>query len=282
MGAITIGCHLSTSAGFEAMGRTALEIGANTFAFFTRNPRGGSAKALDPRDVEALLTLMAEHGFGKLVAHAAYTMNLCSATKRTVEFAREAMAGDLERMEALPGNYYNFHPGSHVRQGAGRGIELICEGLNQVLVPGQRTRVLLETMAGKGTEVGRSFEELARIIDGTREDQLLGVCLDTCHVSDAGYDVAGDLDGVLDEFDRVIGLDRLCALHLNDSKNPRGSHKDRHERIGEGTLGLDAFRAVVTNPRTRDLPMILETPNDLAGYRREIALLRGLAADVEE
>ncbi len=282
MGAITIGCHLSTSAGFEAMGRTALEIGANTFAFFTRNPRGGGAKALDPRDVEALLTLMAEHGFGKLVAHAPYTMNLCSATKRTVEFAREAMAEDLERMEALPGNYYNFHPGSHVRQGAGRGTELICEGLNQVLVPGQRTRVLLETMAGKGTEVGRSFEELARIIDGTREDQLLGVCLDTCHVSDAGYDVGGDLDGVLDEFDRVIGLDRLCALHLNDSKNPRGSHKDRHERIGEGTLGLDAFRAVVTNPRTRDLPMILETPNDLAGYKREIALLRGLAADVEE
>ena len=198
MGAITIGCHLSTSAGFEAMGRTALEIGANTFAFFTRNPRGGSTKALDPRDVEALLTLMAEHGFGKLVAHAPYTMNLCSATKRTVEFAREAMAEDLERMEALPGNYYNVHPGSHVRQGAGRGIELICEGLNQVLVPGQRTRVLLETMAGKGTEVGRSFEELARIIDGTREDQLLGVCLDTCHVSDAGYDVADDLDGVLD------------------------------------------------------------------------------------
>ena len=264
------------------MGRTALEIGANTFAFFTRNPRGGSAKALDPRDVEALLALMGEHGFGRLVAHAPYTMNLCSATPRTVEFAREAMAGDLERMEALPGNYYNFHPGSHVRQGAGRGIELICEGLNQVLVRGQRTRVLLETMAGKGTEVGRSFEELARIIDGTREDQLLGVCLDTCHVSDAGYDVAGDLDGVLDEFDRVIGLDRLCALHLNDSKNPRGSHKDRHEKIGEGTLGLDAFRAVVANPRTRDLPMILETPNDLAGYKREIALLRGLAADVEE
>lgn len=282
MGAITIGCHLSTTGGFEAMGRTALEIGANTFAFFTRNPRGGSAKALDPKDVEALLTLMGEHGFGRLVAHAPYTMNLCSATPRTVEFAREAMAGDLERMEALPRNYYNFHPGSHVRQGAGRGIELICEGLNQVLVRGQRTRVLLETMAGKGTEVGRSFEELARIIDGTREDQLLGVCLDTCHVSDAGYDVAGDLDGVLDEFDRVIGLDRLCALHLNDSKNPRGSHKDRHERIGEGTLGLDAFRAVVTNPRTRDLPMILETPNDLAGYKREIALLRGLAADVEE
>ena len=282
MGAITIGCHLSTSGGYEAMGRTALEIGANTFAFFTRNPRGGSAKALDPKDVEALLALMGTHGFGRLVAHAPYTINPCSKDERTREFARETLADDLARMEYLPGNLYNFHPGSHVRQGAGRGIELICEGLNQVLVRGQRTRVLLETMAGKGTEVGRSFEELARIIDGTREDQLLGVCLDTCHVNDAGYDVAGDLDGVLDEFDRVIGLDRLCALHLNDSKNPCGSHKDRHEKIGEGTLGLDTFRAVVTNPRTRDLPMILETPNDLAGYKREIALLRGLAADVEE
>ena len=264
------------------MGRRALGLDASTFAFFTRNPRGGNAKALDERDVAELRQIMEKNGFGQLVAHAPYTMNLCSANPETVDFARRAMAGDLERLDSLPGNYYNFHPGSHVRQGADRGIELICEGLNQVLVRGQRTRVLLETMAGKGTEVGRSFEELARIIDGTREDQLLGVCLDTCHVNDAGYDVAGDLDGVLDEFDRVIGLDRLCALHLNDSKNPRGSHKDRHEKIGEGTLGLDAFRAVVANPRTRDLPMILETPNDLAGYKREIALLRGLAADVEE
>ena len=256
------------------MGRTALEIGANTFAFFTRNPRGGSAKALDPKDVEALLALMGTHGFGRLVAHAPYTMNLCSATPRTVEFAREAMAGDLERMEALPGNYYNFHPGSHVRQGAGRGIELICEGLNQVLVRGQRTRVLLETMAGKGTEVGRSFEELARIIDGTREDQLLGVCLDTCHVNDAGYDVAGDLDGVLDEFDRVIGLDRLCALHLNDSKNPCGSHKDRHEKIGLGKIGEEALMRVVNHPLLQNRPFILETPNDDEGYRKEIALVK--------
>lgn len=281
MGRICIGCHLSTSDGYAAMGRRAVQIGANTFAFFTRNPRGGNAKPLDPNDVAELRQIMSREGFGPLVAHAPYTMNLCSATARTVEFARSAMADDLARMEELPGNYYNFHPGSHVRQGAGRGIELICEGLNQVLFEGQRTTVLLETMAGKGTEVGRSFEELARIIDGVRLDSLVGVCLDTCHVSDAGYDVAGDLDGVLDEFDRVIGLDRLRALHLNDSKNPRGSHKDRHERIGEGTLGLEAFRAVVTNPRTRGLPMILETPNDLAGYKKEIALLRGLAAGVE-
>ncbi|MGN0076094.1 MAG: deoxyribonuclease IV [Parafannyhessea sp.] len=281
MADICIGCHLSTSEGYAAMGRRAVEIGANTFAFFTRNPRGGNAKPLDPDDVAELRRIMAEKDFGPLVAHAPYTMNLCSSKASTVEFARTAMADDLRRMEELPGNYYNFHPGSHVKQGADRGIELICEGLNQVLFEGQRTTVLLETMAGKGTEVGRSFEELARIIDGVRLDSHLGVCLDTCHVNDAGYDVAGDLDGVLDEFDRVIGLDRLRALHLNDSKNPRGSHKDRHEKIGEGTLGLEAFRAVVTDPRTFGLPMILETPNDLAGYKKEISLLRGLAAGVE-
>lgn len=274
---ITIGCHLSTSDGYEAMGKTALAIGADTFAFFTRNPRGGNAKALDPADVSALRALMEANGFGCLVAHAPYTMNLCSAKPETVEFARRAMAGDLERMESLPGNYYNFHPGSHVKQGADEGIRLICEGLNEVLQPGLRTTVLLETMAGKGTEVGRSFEELARIIDGTEHDELLGVCLDTCHVADAGYDIVSDLDGVLDEFDRVIGLDRLRALHLNDSKNPLGSHKDRHERIGEGTLGTDTFRAVVTNPRLSGLPMILETPNDLAGYAAEISLLRDMA-----
>ena len=278
MAELTIGCHLSTSGGYAAMGRTAVEIGANTFAFFTRNPRGGKLRPLDPDDVRELRLTMAEHHFGRLVAHAPYTMNLCSAKPDIVEYAREMMAGDLERMEALPGNYYNFHPGSHVKQGVDRGIGLICEALNQVLVPGQATVVLLETMAGKGTEVGRSFEELARIIDGTDHDELLGVCLDTCHVNDAGYDVAHDLDGVLDELDRVIGLDRLRALHLNDSKNPLGSHKDRHERIGEGTLGIDAFRAVVTNPRTRELPMILETPNELEGYKGEIALLRDLAA----
>ena len=281
MNRLAIGCHLSTSDGFGAMGRTALDIGATTFAFFTRNPRGGNAKAIDPDDVAALRALMEKNGFGKLVAHAPYTMNLCSAKAVTVDFARRAMADDLVRMESLPGNYYNFHPGSHVKQGAERGIELICEGLNEVLEPGIRTTVLLETMAGKGTEVGRSFEELARIIDGVEQDELLGVCLDTCHVWDGGYDVVGDLDGVLDEFDRVIGLDRLRALHLNDSKNPLGSHKDRHERIGEGCIGAEAFRAVVTNPRLRDLPMILETPNELPGYAAEISLLRGFAGEGE-
>ena len=272
-----LGCHLSTSGGYEAMGRTALGIGANTFAFFTRNPRGGNAKPLDPADAGALRALMEEHRFGPLVAHAPYTMNLCSAKPETVDFARRAMAGDLERMEQLPGNYYNFHPGSHVKQGADEGIRLICEGLNEVLVAGQSTCVLLETMAGKGTEVGRSFEELARIIEGVEHDELLGVCLDTCHVSDGGYDIASDLDAVLDEFDRVIGISRLRALHVNDSKNPCGSHKDRHEKIGEGSLGLGTFEAVVTNARLAGLPMILETPNDLDGYAREIALLRGLA-----
>ena len=281
MNRLAIGCHLSTSDGFGVMGRTALDIGATTFAFFTRNPRGGKAKAIDPDDVAALRALMEKNGFGKLVAHAPYTMNLCSAKAVTVDFARRAMADDLVRMESLPGNYYNFHPGSHVKQGAERGIELICEGLNEVLKPGIRTTVLLETMAGKGTEVGRSFEELARIIDGVEHDELLGVCLDTCHVWDGGYDVVGDLDGVLDEFDRVIGLDRLRALHLNDSKNPRGSHKDRHERIGEGCIGAEAFRTVVTNPRLRDLPMILETPNELSGYAAEISLLRGFAGEGE-
>lgn len=281
MNRLAIGCHLSTSDGFGVMGRTALDIGATTFAFFTRNPRGGKAKAIDPDDVAALRALMEKNGFGKLVAHAPYTMNLCSAKAVTVDFARRAMADDLVRMESLPGNYYNFHPGSHVKQGAERGIELICEGLNEVLEPGIRTTVLLETMAGKGTEVGRSFEELARIIDGVEHDELLGVCLDTCHVWDGGYDVVGDLDDVLDEFDRVIGLDRLRALHLNDSKNPRGSHKDRHERIGEGCIGAEAFRAVVTNPRLRDLPMILETPNELPGYAAEISLLRGFAGEGE-
>lgn len=277
MAHITIGCHLSTSDGYEAMGKTALAIGADTFAFFTRNPRGGNAKALDPADVAALRALMDANGFGRLVAHAPYTMNLCSAKAETVEFARQAMAGDLQRMESLPGNYYNFHPGSHVKQGIDEGIRLICDGLNEVLQPGLRTTVLLETMAGKGSEVGRSFEELARIIEGTRRDELLGVCLDTCHVADAGYDIVSDLDGVLDEFDRVIGLDRLRALHVNDSKNPLGSRKDRHEKIGRGTLGAETFRAVVTNPRLKGLPMILETPNELSGYAAEIALLREMA-----
>ena len=280
-GRLALGCHLSTSGGYAQMGRTALEIDATTFAFFTRNPRGGNAKALEPDDVAELRQLMAQHGFGKLVAHAPYTMNLCSAKAETVDFARRAMAGDLERLESLPGNYYNFHPGSHVKQGPDVGIQLICEGLNEVLVPGQATTVLLETMAGKGSEVGRSFEELARIIDGVEHDELLGVCLDTCHVSDAGYDIVNDLDGVLDEFDRVIGLDRLMALHLNDSKNPCGARKDRHEKIGKGHLGLGCFERIVNDERLRDLPMVLETPNELSGYAAEIAQLRALAGESE-
>lgn len=275
---LTIGCHLSTSKGYAAMGQVALDLGANTFAFFTRNPRGGNAKPLDPADVAALRQTLAEHHFGRLVAHAPYTMNLCSAKPDVVSFARCAFAEDLERMEALPGNYLNFHPGSHVRQGVDRGIGLIVEGLDEVIVPGQATTVLLETMAGKGTEVGRTFEELERILEGCRHGDLLGVCLDTCHVWDAGYDIAGDLGGVLDEFDRVIGLERLRALHLNDSKNPRGSHKDRHERIGQGHIGLEPFAAIVREPRLAGLPMILETPNEPAGYKHEIALLRALAS----
>ena len=283
MSGLLIGCHLSTASGYAAMASDAVSIDATTFAFFTRNPRGGNARELDQKDLAAFLDTLEKHEIGPLVAHAPYTYNLCSAKPETVEFARRAMREDLERMERMermPGHLYNFHPGAHVKQGADEGIRLICEGLNEVLEPGQATTVLLETMAGKGTEVGRTFEELARIIDGVDHDELLGVCLDTCHVADAGYDIVHDLDGVLDEFDRVIGLDRLRALHLNDSKNPLGSHKDRHERIGEGTLGLETFRAVVTNPRLAGLPMVLETPQTgLDGWATEIALLRSLAAE---
>ena len=274
---LTIGCHLSTSKGFLAMGQTALSIGANTFAFFTRNPRGGAAKAIDPADAAALRDLMAANGFGKLVAHAPYTLNPCSDKDRAREFARECMANDLLRMETVPGNYYNFHPGSHVKQGAEKGIELISALLNEVLRPEQTTTVLLETMAGKGTEVGRTFEELAAIIERVDLRDHLGVCLDTCHVHDGGYDIVGDLDGVLAEFDRVVGIDRLRAVHVNDSKNPRGAHKDRHEKIGEGFIGTDAFSRIVHHPQLCDLPFILETPNDLPGYAAEIELLRGLA-----
>lgn len=279
MSGLVIGCHLSTAAGYAAMANDAVSIGATTFAFFTRNPRGGNVRALDDADLAAFLATLEEHRIGPLVAHAPYTYNLCSSKPETVEFARRAMREDLARMELLPGHLYNLHPGAHVKQGADVGVRLICEGLNEVLEPGQATTVLLETMAGKGTEVGRSFEELARIIDGVAHDELLGVCLDTCHVADAGYDIVHDLDGVLDEFDRVIGLERLRALHLNDSKNPLGSHKDRHERIGEGALGLGTFRSVVTNPRLEGLPMVLETPQTgLDGWGAEIALLRRLAA----
>lgn len=274
---LTIGCHLSTSKGYLAMGKTALALGANTFAFFTRNPRGGSARAIDPADAAALRELLTANNFGTLVAHAPYTLNPCSDKPHACEFARECMADDLVRMEAVPGSYYNFHPGSHVKQGADVGIELIAGLLNEVLRPQQTTTVLLETMAGKGTEVGRTFEELAAIIERVELSDHMGVCLDTCHVHDGGYDIVNNLDGVLDEFDRVIGIERLRAVHLNDSKNPCGAHKDRHERIGEGYIGLEAFERIVTHPQLRDLPFILETPNELPGYAAEIELLRKLA-----
>ena len=271
-----IGCHLSASDGFLAMGRTALSIGANTFQFFTRNPRGSKAKAIDPADVAAFLALAAENGFGTLVAHAPYTINPCSKDEHTREFARMTLADDLKRMEHLPGNVYNFHPGSHTGQGMETGIAQIAETLNAILTPGLRTTVLLETMSGKGSEVGSRFEELREIIDRVELSDKLGVCLDTCHVSDAGYDIADDLDGVLTEFDRVIGLDRLRAVHVNDSLNPRSSHKDRHARIGEGCLGAEALGRVVRHPALQGLPFVLETPNELPGYAREIALLKAL------
>ena len=271
-----IGCHLSSSAGFAAMGRTALSIGANTFQFFTRNPRGSKAKAIDPADVAAFLALAAENGFGTLVAHAPYTINPCSKDEHTREFARMTLADDLKRMEHIPGNVYNFHPGSHTGQGMETGIGQIAETLNAILTPDIRTTVLLETMSGKGSEVGSRFEELREIIDRVELSDKLGVCLDTCHVSDAGYDIADDPDGVLTEFDRVIGLDRLRAVHVNDSLNPRSSHKDRHARIGEGCLGAEALGRVVRHPALQGLPFVLETPNELPGYAREIALLKEL------
>ena len=274
-----IGCHLSASEGFLAMGRTALSIGANTFQFFTRNPRGSKAKAIDPKDAEAFLTLARENGFGTLVAHAPYTINPCSKDERTREFARLTMADDLLRMEYVPGNVYNFHPGSHTGQGVETGITEIAGTLNAILTPEQTTTVLLETMAGKGSEVGSRFEELREIIDRVELKNKLGVCMDTCHVSDAGYDIAGDLDGVLTEFDRVIGLDRLKAVHVNDSMNPLGAHKDRHARIGEGYLGAEALGRVVRHPALAGLPFVLETPNELEGYAREIALLKELRGE---
>lgn len=271
---LRIGNHLSSSGGYEAMGKMALKLGANTFAFFTRNPRGGKAKAIEEEDVEKFLNLAEKEGVAPLVAHAPYTLNPCSAEEGLREFARNTFADDLKRMEYTPGNYYNFHPGSHVKQGVDQGIAYITEMLNQVLLPEQTTTVLLETMAGKGSEVGRNFEELRRILDGVVLQEKMGVCLDTCHVWDAGYDIVNDLDGVLREFDEVIGLNRLRAVHLNDSMNPLGSHKDRHAKIGEGQIGLEALTGVINHPKLRDLPFILETPNDDEGYAREIALMR--------
>jgi len=270
-----LGYHLSSAGGFEAMGREATEAGANTFAFFTRNPRGGSAKAIDPDDAAALRTLLEAGGFGKLVAHAPYTLNPCSDKPNVREFARMCMTEDMERMEYLPGNYYNFHPGSHVGQGADAGIGMITGLLNDIITPEQSTIVLLETMSGKGSEVGGRFEELAAIIDGVKRKEKIGICMDTCHISDAGYDIIHDPDGVLSEFDRVVGLDYLKALHINDSKNAPGSRKDRHACIGEGELGLDVIGRFINHPKLAGLPCILETPNEFEGYKREIELLRG-------
>lgn len=269
-----IGCHLSYSKGYEAMGRQALDIDANTFAFFTRNPRGGAAKTIDEADAAALRGILTDNSFGKLVAHAPYTMNACAADENIRRFAREAMTDDLIRMESTPHNYYNFHPGSHVKQGVDVGIKLITEQLNECLSAGQTTTVLLETMAGKGSEMGRTFEEIRAIIDGVELENKLGVCLDTCHVWDGGYDIVNNLNGVLEEFDRIIGLDRLKAIHLNDSLNPLGSHKDRHAKIGEGQIGADALIRVINHPKLKNLPFILETPNDIEGYAKEIKFLR--------
>ena len=274
-----IGCHLSCSKGFTAMERDAERIGATTFQFFTRNPRGSSVKALDLEDIREFLKRKEEKGLGTLVAHAPYTLNACSADEKVREFARNTMADDLARLEHTPGNVYNFHPGSHVKQGVEVGIRLIAETLNAILKPEQSTIVLLETMAGKGSEVGSRFEELREILDRVELSEKMGVCLDTCHVWDGGYDIAGDLDGVLTEFDRIVGLSRLKAVHLNDSMNPLGARKDRHARIGEGHIGLDALVRVVNHPALRELPFCLETPNDLEGYKREIGLLRSLRTE---
>lgn len=276
---LNIGCHLSTTKGFKNMGREAVKIGGNTFQFFTRNPRGGKAKDIDEKDVEGLLEIMKENNFSKILAHAPYTLNACSADERTREFAIETMADDLVRMEYVPNNLYNFHPGSHVKQGVDAGITYIVDMLNTVLKPEQTTKVLLETMAGKGSEIGRRFEEIAEIISRVELKEHMGVCLDTCHVYDAGYDIVNDLDGVLEEFDRVIGLERLNAIHLNDSKNPFKSHKDRHEKIGEGSLGIQAITRIINHPKLCNIPFFLETPNDLDGYEKEIEILRSLYND---
>ncbi len=269
-----IGNHLASSKGFEAMGKMALRLGANTFAFFTRNPRGGAAKAIDPKDAQKLIDLMQENSFGKLVAHAPYTMNVCSAKEDIRQFSREMLKDDLMRMEYLPGNYYNFHPGSHVGQGVDVAIPMIADALNYALREEHNTTVLLETMAGKGSEVGGRFEEIRAIIDKVDLNGKLGVCLDTCHIWDAGYDIVNDLDGVLKEFDDVIGLERLKAIHFNDSMNPTASHKDRHQKIGMGEIGEEAMKRIVLHPLLQDKPFILETPNDDEGYAREIQMIK--------
>ena len=276
---LNIGCHLSVSKGFKNMGDEALSINANTFQFFTRNPRGGKAKDLDDKDIEAFLELAKKNKFAKLLAHAPYTLNACAADESKREFAIQTFADDLKRLEKVPGNLYNFHPGSHVKQGVEVGIQYIADMINKTLTPEHTTTVLLETMAGKGTEIGRNFEELRAIIDKVELGDRIGICMDTCHVFDAGYDIVNDLDGVLEEFDRVLGLDRLKAIHLNDSLNICGSHKDRHAKIGEGNIGLEAITRIINHPKLRHLPFLLETPNELDGYAREIELLKSVYND---
>lgn len=273
---LNIGCHLSSSKGFYHMGEESLSIDANTFQFFTRNPRGGSAKDIDPQDAQKLNELMKEKRFAKILAHAPYTLNACAKVESIREFAHNTMLDDLKRMEFVPGNMYNFHPGSHVEQGVETGIKLISDQLNAILWEDMHTTVLLETMAGKGSEVGSRFEELREIIDRVELKDKMGVCLDTCHVYDAGYDIVGDLDGVLTQFDKIVGLERLQAIHINDSKNPFMSHKDRHEKIGEGSIGTEAFERIINHSELRNLPFFLETPNDLEGYAAEIKLLKSL------
>ena len=273
---LNIGCHLSISKGYEAMSKDALSIGANTFQFFTRNPRGGSTKEIDPKDAEALARLMEENNFAPILAHAPYTLNLCSAEPKTRKFGREMMADDLRRMEQLPCKLYNFHPGSHTSQSVEVATGQIIEALNMLITPEQTTIVLLETMAGKGSEVGRTFEELKLILDGVILQDKMGVCLDTCHLYDAGYDIVNDLEGVISHFDAVIGLERLYAIHLNDSMNPKGSGKDRHATIGEGTIGLETMKRVINHPKLSHLPFYLETPNELDGHAKEIKILKEL------
>lgn len=274
---LNIGCHLSSALGYEAMAKTAASIGANTFQYFTRNPRGGSAKAIKNEDVKAYLELASANNFAKVVAHAPYTMNLCSAAEHIREFSKNMFKDDILRAELIPEGYYNFHPGSHTGQGVDIGISLICEALNETLTESQKTIVLLETMAGKGSEVGGKFEEIARIMENTELKNKVGVCLDTCHAFDAGYDIVGNLEGVLEEFDRIIGIESLKAVHINDSKNPIGSHKDRHEKIGQGYIGIDAMKKIINNKYLKNLPFILETPHDdIQGYAEEIKMLRNL------
>lgn len=279
---LKIGCHLSASKGYANMAKETLEINGGTFQFFTRNPRGGQAKEIDEKDIEKFLEISKKNNFAKILAHAPYTINICSATESTRRFGIDTMKDDLKRMEYTPYNLYNFHPGSHVGQGVEKGIELIIEALNEILSEEQTTTVLLETMAGKGSEIGRSFDELKMIIDGVKLNNKLGVCLDTCHVYDAGYDIVNDLDGVINKFDEIIGLDRLKAIHINDSKNPFASHKDRHEKIGEGSIGLEAFKRIINHPKLRELPFYLETPQDeLSGYGKEIKILKEMYQEIK-